>query len=154
MSPSIVATCPRTPDGPEPRGTRIAIIGIARDRDRSPLGRSPRYPIRRNRDEAPMPKITTLDEKLAHDLGDIYDAEHRFLEAQREMLNAATDRNLKKMIKSHIAQSEGQIERLDRGFEVLGKKAKRVKCAAAAGLVTEGQKGIEDSEENPKVRDC
>lgn len=101
-----------------------------------------------------MPKITTLDEKLAHDLGDIYDAEHRFLEAQQEMLAAATDRNLKKMIKSHIAQSEGQIERLDRGFEVLGKKAKRVKCAAAAGLVAEGQKGIEDSEENPKVRDC
>src|SRR3954467_7781198 len=101
-----------------------------------------------------MSKLTTLDEKLAHDPGDIYDAEHRFLDAQREMLDAATDRNLKKMIKAHIAQTEGQIERLERGFEALGKKPRRVKCAAAAGLVSEGQKGIEDAEENPKVRDC
>ena len=33
-------------------------------------------------------------------------------------------------------------------------KPKRIKCAAAAGLVTEAQKGIEDTEGNPKVRDC
>ena len=50
-----------------------------------------------------MPKLTNLDEKLHHDLGDIYDAEHRFLEAQAEMLAAATDRELKKMIKAHMA---------------------------------------------------
>ncbi len=28
--------------------------------------------------------ITTLEEKFVHGLGDIYDAEHRFLEAQEK----------------------------------------------------------------------
>ena len=101
-----------------------------------------------------MPKLTNLDEKLVHDLGDIYDAEHRFLEAQAGMLAAATDRELKKMIKAHIAQTEGQIERLEEAYALLGLKAKRVKCPVAVGLVKEGDEGIEDSEENPKVRDC
>ena len=101
-----------------------------------------------------MPKITMLDEMLIHDLGDVYDAEHRFLEGQGEMLAAATDRELKKMIKSHMAQTEVHIERLERAYEVLGLKAKRVKCPVAIGLVKEGQDGIEDSEDNPKVRDC
>jgi len=101
-----------------------------------------------------MSKLTTLEEKLHHDLGDIYDAEHRFLAAQKELLSAATDRDLKKMIKTHIAQTEVQVERLEQGYETLGLKAKRIKCAAAAGLVKEGQDGVEDSEENAKVRDC
>lgn len=101
-----------------------------------------------------MSKLTTLEEKFLHDLGDTYDAELRFLDAQNEMLGQATDRKLKQMIKAHIKQSEGQVQRLEAAFEALGKKAKRVKCAAAAGLVAEGQKGMEDAEENPKVRDC
>src|SRR5438552_2614589 len=101
-----------------------------------------------------MSKLTTLDEKLAHDLGDIYDAEHRFLEAQQELLAAATERELKKMIRTHSAQTEVHIERLEECYASLGLKPKRVKCAAAVGLVAEGQKGVKDSEESPKVRDC
>ncbi len=101
-----------------------------------------------------MPKLTNLDELLQHSLGDIYDAEHRFLEAQVEMLAAATDRELKQMIKAHMAQSEGQIARLEQAYELLGVKAKRIKCPVAVGLVKEGQDGMEDAEENPKVRDC
>jgi ferritin-like metal-binding protein YciE len=100
-----------------------------------------------------MPKLTTLDELLLHDLGDIYDAEYRFLDGQKEMLAAATDRELKRDIKAHIAQTEGQIERLDRAYELIGQKAKRVKCPVAVGLVKEAQDGIADAEENPKVRD-
>ncbi len=101
-----------------------------------------------------MPTLTNLDELLHHDLGDIYDAEHRFLEAQAEMLAAATDRELKKMIKAHMAQTKGHIERLEQGYELLGLKPKRVKCPVAVGLVKEGQDGLEDSEGHPKVRDC
>ena len=101
-----------------------------------------------------MSKLSTLDEKLAHDLGDIYDAEHRFLAGQQEMLAAATDRELKRNIKAHIAQTEVQIGRLERAYELIGQKAKRVKCPVAVGLVKEAQEGIEDSKDNPTVRDC
>ena len=37
--------------------------------------------------------ITPLDEKFVHELADIYDAEHRFLKGQEEMLAAATRRS-------------------------------------------------------------
>lgn len=98
--------------------------------------------------------ISTPEEKLIHDLGDIYDAEHRFLEAQQEMLGQATAKPLKTMLREHIAQTEQQIANLEQVYGLLGKKSKRVKCDAAAGLVTEGEKGMKESAEAPAVRDC
>lgn len=97
--------------------------------------------------------ISTLQEKFVHDLGDIYDAEHRFLEAQQEMLQQARAAELKTMIRDHIGQTENQIRNLEEVYSAIGTKAKRVKCDAAAGLVTEGQKGMKEAEE-PGVRDC
>lgn len=98
-------------------------------------------------------KVSTLQEKFAHDLGDIYDAEHRFLEAQREMSTQATAEPLKAMLQEHIGQTEQQIQTLEQIYEMLGEKRKRVKCDAAAGLVSEGQKSMMDAAENPLIRD-
>jgi ferritin-like metal-binding protein YciE len=97
--------------------------------------------------------ISTLEEKFVHDLGDIYDAEHRFLEAQQEMLQQAHAGELKTMIREHISQTEAQIRNLEEVYTAIGAKTKRVKCDAAAGLVTEGQKGMKEAGE-PGIRDC
>ncbi len=101
-----------------------------------------------------MAAIRTMDEKFAHEVGDVYDAEHRFLEGMREMLDAASDAKVKKLLKAHIRQSEGQIVTLEQVYQLIGKKPKRVKCAASAGLVAEASKSLEDAEENPAIRDC
>jgi ferritin-like metal-binding protein YciE len=98
--------------------------------------------------------IGTLEEKFVHDLGDIYDAEHRFLEAQEEMLQHATAPQLKKMIQTHIEQTREQIANLEQAYSELGKSPKRVKCDAAAGLVQEGQKSMKEAQANPSVLDC
>lgn len=98
--------------------------------------------------------IKTLDEKFVHELGDIYDAEHRFLEAQQEMLQQASDAKLKTMIKEHIGQSEQQIKNLEQVYNLLGQPPKRIKCDAAVGLVSEGQKGMKEGADNPAIRDC
>jgi ferritin-like metal-binding protein YciE len=98
--------------------------------------------------------MTTLEEKFVHDLGDIYDAEHRFLEAQQEMMQQAKSSELKTMIREHIAQTETQIRNLDEVYQTIGSKAKRVKCDAAAGLVIEGQKGMKEAADEPAVLDC
>ena len=42
--------------------------------------------------------ITNLQEKFLHELADIYDAEHRFLEAQQQMLEEASAQELQGMI--------------------------------------------------------
>ncbi len=97
--------------------------------------------------------IKTTQEKFLHELGDIYDAENRFLKAQQEMLKAATDSTLKEGIEQHIGESERQIQNLERVFELLGEKAKGEPCDAAKGIVTEGQKNLEEAGTGA-IRDC
>jgi ferritin-like metal-binding protein YciE len=98
-------------------------------------------------------QISTPEEKFQHEVGDIYDAEHRFLEAQRLMLEQASDQALKTMIQEHIRETEGQIQNIEQIYQHLGQKPKRVKCPAAAGLVEEGRKTMEEAA-SPQIRDC
>ncbi len=42
--------------------------------------------------------IKNLNDKFLHGLSDVYDAEHRFLEVQRELLGQANAQTLKGMI--------------------------------------------------------
>lgn len=98
--------------------------------------------------------IKNLNEKFIHDLGDIYDAEHRFLEAQQEMLQQANNPTVKTLLQEHIGQTQQQIKNLEQAYSILGEKPKRVKCDAAAGLVSEGQKGMKEASSNPAVLDC
>jgi ferritin-like metal-binding protein YciE len=99
-------------------------------------------------------KITTLEQKFVHDLADIYDAEHRFLEAQQKMQQHAAAPQLKSMIQDHMAQTRQQIANIEQIYQQLGTPPQRVKCDAAAGLVIEGEKGLDESQANPAVRDC
>jgi ferritin-like metal-binding protein YciE len=99
-------------------------------------------------------EIKTLDEKFAHELQDIYDAEHRFNEAQQQMLQHASDGSLKRMLREHIQQTEEQISNLEQIFSALDAKATRVKCHGAAGLVEEGQKTIKAAAGDAALLDC
>ncbi len=98
--------------------------------------------------------INNLQEKFAHELGDIYDAEHQFLKGQEEMLQNATDSNLQQMIQKHIQQTQQQIKNLEQIFSALGKQPERVMCDGARGIVSEGQKGMKETSGSPAIRDC
>ncbi len=97
--------------------------------------------------------IITTHEKFMHELGDIYDAEHRFLKGQQEMLQHATDPQLQSMLQEHIQQSQQQTQNLEQVFQLLGQPAKGDKCDAAQGLVTEAQKTMKEAEVDA-LRDC
>ena len=97
--------------------------------------------------------ITTTHEKFMHELGDIYDAEHRFLKGQQEMRRHATDPQLQGLLQEHIQQSEQQTRNLEQVFQLLGQPAKAEKCDAAQGLVTEAQKTMKEAEVDA-LRDC
>jgi ferritin-like metal-binding protein YciE len=97
--------------------------------------------------------IRTLDEKFSHEVGDIYDAENQFLQAMQQMLPMATDQNLKGMIQQHIQQTQQQIQNIEQIYSLLGQQPQRVKCQAAAGLVAEAQKTVQEAE-TPELRDC
>lgn len=97
--------------------------------------------------------IKTLEEKMMHGLGDIYDAEHQFLEAMEQMLPEANSDTVKLMLQQHIAETEQQINTLEQVYNALGEKAKRVSCQGAAGIVTENQKTLKEVSGNPTLAD-
>ena len=97
--------------------------------------------------------ITTLKEKFIHGLGDIYDAEHRFLDAQQKMLPNATSPTVQTLLQKHIAETEQQIINLTKVHEILGLTAKRVTCDGAAGIVNEGDKLLKETMDVPALAD-
>lgn len=97
--------------------------------------------------------INTLQEKFLHGLGDIYDAEHQFLEAQQEMLPKANATTVKSLLEQHIKETEQQITVLEQVFEALGETPERETCAAAKGIVSENQKTLKEVSKNPTLVD-
>ncbi|HKC72902.1 MAG TPA: DUF892 family protein [Chloroflexota bacterium] len=96
--------------------------------------------------------MMTAQEMFQHEVGDIYDAEHRFLMGQQEMLNKATDLQLQGLIRQHIEQTQQHIRNLEGVFNLLGQQPKGVTCDSAQGLVTEAQKAMRDAASDP-IRD-
>jgi len=97
--------------------------------------------------------IKTLQEKFIHGLGDIYDAEHRFLEAQQKMLPNASAETVKAALETHIVETKEQIANLEQVYEILGLTAKRVSCDGASGIVSEGEKLLKETSDVPALAD-
>jgi ferritin-like metal-binding protein YciE len=97
--------------------------------------------------ETAMPKLNSLDDLLVHELQDIYNAEGQVLKALPRMIKAASHRELQSAFEEHLEQTEGQVERLDQVFKLLGVPAKGKKCEGMAGLIEEGKKLMEENAE-------
>jgi ferritin-like metal-binding protein YciE len=99
-----------------------------------------------------MPMNTLAD--LFHEtLRDVYYAEKKLLKALPKMAKNASDESLAAALTDHLTETEGQVERLEQVFEMIGKPARGKKCEAMEGLVAEGEEVIEDAEED-SVKDA
>lgn len=85
---------------------------------------------------------------------DIYWAERHLLAALKKMQKAASSPKLAEAFASHLTETEGQIERLKCVFELLGKAPQGKKCDAMAGLISEAESAIEDTENGSYTRDA
>lgn len=85
---------------------------------------------------------------------DIYWAEKHLIDGMKKMKKAATSPKLAEAFANHIVESEGQVERLKRVFELLGKRAQGKKCEAMAGIVAEAEEVIADTEKDTYTRDA
>ncbi len=98
-------------------------------------------------------KLNTLEDLLIHELKDLHSAETQLVKALPKMAKAATNAQLKAGFEKHLEETKGQVERLDKIGETLGRKLTGHKCKAMEGLVEEGSELIsEDAEES--VRDA
>lgn len=83
--------------------------------------------------------LDTLQDLFVAELKDLYSAEQQLLKALPKMAKAATAPQLRQAFESHLKETKGQVDRLEKIFKKLGVKAGRKKCKAMAGLIEEGQ---------------
>jgi ferritin-like metal-binding protein YciE len=81
--------------------------------------------------------IKTMEDMFLHGLQDIYYAEHQITKALPKMIEKATNRDLAAGLKSHLEETNTQIERLQKVFQKLGKEPKSAECPAIDGLIKE-----------------
>ena len=86
-------------------------------------------------------------------LKDIYWAEKALTKALPKMAKNASNKDLISTLEGHLTETEGQIVRLEKVFDLIGKKAVAKKCEAMDGLIKEGQDIMESTELGP-VRDA
>ena len=93
--------------------------------------------------------IKTFDDLFVHTLQDIYYAEKKILKSLPDMIEKASDPQLKQSFQTHLSETEGQVKRLEQVFQMHGTKAKAVTCPAIDGIISEAQEiagEVEDKE--------
>ena len=97
---------------------------------------------------------TMLRELFIDELKDIYYAEKLLMKTMPKLAKAATSQELTNAFTNHLAQTEGQLERIEQVFEILGTAARAKKCEAMEGLVKEAQGLLEELPKGTMVRDA
>ncbi|MFS2153280.1 MULTISPECIES: ferritin-like domain-containing protein [unclassified Rhizobium] len=93
----------------------------------------------------------TLDDLFLDTLKDIYFAEKQILKALPKMARAAQSEEGKAGFLQHRDETQGQIERLEQVFELLGKPARGKTCEAIQGIISEGEEIMEEFKGSPAL---
>ena len=84
-------------------------------------------------------------EKLFHEtLRDIYYAERKILKNLPKMARAAQADEVRAAFEQHREETEGQIERLQKVFDLLGKPARGKTCDAIEGIISEAEEIMDE----------
>jgi ferritin-like metal-binding protein YciE len=94
-----------------------------------------------------------LMELFIDGIKDIYWAENHLVKNLPKMQRSATSPELVTAIGNHLLETEGQVERLIKIFDLLGEKPQAKKCDAMEGLTKEGEGIIESTEAGTSTRD-
>ncbi len=95
----------------------------------------------------------TMNDMLMTFMQDVYYAERQILKALPKLAKASQNEELKNALMHHREETQGQVERLQKAFDALGKRARGQTCEAINGLIEEGDEIVEEFEQGP-VRDA
>ena len=93
----------------------------------------------------------TLDNLFHDTLKDIYYAEKKILATLPKMAKAAQNDELTAAFEKHRAETEPQVERLERVFDLIDKKAQGKTCDAIIGITDEGAEIMKDYKGSPAL---
>ncbi|MCO4319407.1 ferritin-like domain-containing protein [Phyllobacterium sp. 21LDTY02-6] len=81
--------------------------------------------------------IKSMDDLFVHTLRDIYYAENQIVKALPEMIDKASNQELKSGFEKHLQETQMQIERLEQVFKQHGVDVSGVNCPAIDGILEE-----------------
>jgi ferritin-like metal-binding protein YciE len=93
----------------------------------------------------------TLDNLFHDTLKDIYYAEKKILATLPKMAKAAQNDELTAAFEKHRAETERQVARLERVFDLIDKKAQGKTCDAIIGITDEGAEIMKDYKGSPAL---
>ncbi|MGC1560004.1 MAG: ferritin-like domain-containing protein [Bradyrhizobium sp.] len=89
-------------------------------------------------------KEKDLNDLFLDTLKDIYFAEKQILKALPKMAKAASSDKLRAAFEKHHGETEDQVERLEKIFELIDKPARSKTCDAILGILDEGKEIMEE----------
>ena len=81
--------------------------------------------------------IKSMEDLFLHTLQDVYYAENQIVKSLPKMIEKATNRELASGLRTHLAETEHQVSRLEQVFKALGESPKGTDCPAIDGLIKE-----------------
>jgi ferritin-like metal-binding protein YciE len=108
----------------------------------------------RSNDRGNGSKESLLEKLFTDQLKDMYYAEQQLLKAIPKMARACTTEELEDAFNEHLQQTERQVKRLEKVFQMIGKKPEGKKCEAMDGLIKEAESLVKDTKEGTMTRDA
>ncbi|HEX4014667.1 MAG TPA: ferritin-like domain-containing protein [Candidatus Cybelea sp.] len=95
--------------------------------------------------------IKTLNDLFYETLRDMFYAEKKILRTLPKLAKAVNSDELREAFLHHRDETEGQVERIERVFEIIGKPARGKTCDAIDGILEEGSEVMHDFKGNPAL---
>jgi ferritin-like metal-binding protein YciE len=94
-----------------------------------------------------MTIVNSIEHLLVEELKDLYSAETQITKTLPKLVDAATSTDLKSAFEHHLKETEGQIQRLDQVFQILGtdSKGKGKTCEGMKGILAEGAEMLHET---------
>jgi ferritin-like metal-binding protein YciE len=97
--------------------------------------------------------VSSMAELFLDELKDLYSAEKQITKALPKLVKAATSPDLREAFETHLEETKGHVERLEKAFELLGKPVRGKMCHGMEGVLEEGSEVLEDTDKGD-VRDA
>jgi ferritin-like metal-binding protein YciE len=98
-------------------------------------------------------KLETMKELLLDELQDLYSAETQITKALPKMAKTSSSAELRHAFESHLKETEGHVQRLEKIFKHLQESSRGKTCEGMKGLLKEGEERIKEGGE-PEVVDA
>lgn len=90
--------------------------------------------------------VSNIEELFVEELKDLYSAELQLVRALPRMAKTSSSKELRDAFYSHLKETEGHVQRLEKAFQILERSPRGKSCHGMKGLVEEGAEMMKEVE--------